>query len=169
MTGPNGVEFVSSQATVWRWRSAYQADFAARMQWSVTSRFEDANHAPVAVVNDHCGLAPVEITMQPNQTVRLDATSSYDPDGDKLSFKWWQYLEPSVLQFPPSEQLSLKIEGASTPNPNITLPSANVLWQDHTASGSRLDRTLHLILEVSDGVLVSYRRVLVKFDISKTG
>lgn len=167
ITGPDGSKYASSQGTIWRWRSEYQADFAARMQWSVKSRFEDANHAPVAVVNKRCGLAPVEITMKPNETVQLDAGASYDPDGDKLSFKWWQYLEPSILQWPPSDELSLKISDDSIPNPTITLPSANELWQDHSASGNRLERTLHLILEVSDGTLVSYRRVLVSFDISK--
>ena len=167
LTGPDGTKHASSQATIWRWRSAYQADFAARMQWAANGRFEDAHHAPVAIVNQHCGLAPVEIAMQPNQTVQLDAGSSYDPDGDPLSFKWWQYLEPSNLKWPPSDAPALVIRGAESPDPRITLPSADTLWQTGRASGDRLRRTLHLILEVSDGKLVSYRRVLVKFDIPR--
>ena len=138
------------------------------MQWTVKKRFEDANHAPVAIVNQHCGLAPVEITMQPNQTIQLNAGTSYDPDGDNLSFKWWQYVEPSDSEWPPStDALSLRIQGKTSPNPTITLPSAQTLWQAGGARGDRLERTLHLILEVSDGELVSYRRVLVKFDIPR--
>lgn len=169
LTGPDGIKRSSSQATIWRWRSAYQADFAARMQWAATYRFEDANHPPVAVVNQHCGLAPVEFTMQPNQTIQLNASTSYDPDGDKLSFKWWQYVEPSDSEWPPSTNaLSLRIRDASSPNPTITLPSANTLWQAGGAGGNRLERTLHLILEVNDGALVSYRRVLIKFNIPRT-
>ena len=168
ITGADGIKRSSSQSTIWRWRPAYQTDFAARMQWTVEKRFEDANHAPVAIVNQHCGLAPVEITMQPNQTIQLNAGTSYDPDGDNLSFKWWQYVEPSDSEWPPStDALSLRIQGKTSPNPTITLPSAQTLWQAGGARGDRLERTLHLILEVSDGELVSYRRVLVKFNIPR--
>jgi len=138
------------------------------MQWSNTDRFEDANHAPVAVVNQHCGLAPVEITMRPNQTIQLNAGASYDPDGDQLSFKWWQYVDPSNTEWPPStDALSLKIRGSSSSHPTITLPSENTLWQAGGAHEDHLERTLHLILEVSDGALVSYRRILVKFNIPR--
>ena len=35
---------------MWRWREAYQNDFAARMDWCIAAKREDANHHPVAVV-----------------------------------------------------------------------------------------------------------------------
>ena len=36
----------SNKATIWRWRSAYQNDFAARMDWTIKP-YAEANHPPV--------------------------------------------------------------------------------------------------------------------------
>ena len=33
--GMDGAEYTSDQATIWRWREAYQNDFAARMDWTI--------------------------------------------------------------------------------------------------------------------------------------
>ena len=46
------------QATIWRWRTAFQHDFAARMDWTVRTP-RDANHNPVVVVNGQAGKAPM--------------------------------------------------------------------------------------------------------------
>ena len=35
MTGVDGRTYTSDQATIWRWRTAFQHDFAARMDWTV--------------------------------------------------------------------------------------------------------------------------------------
>ena len=43
----NGV--TSDQATIWRWRSDFQNDFAARMDWTVKP-FGGANHPPVVAI-----------------------------------------------------------------------------------------------------------------------
>jgi hypothetical protein len=50
----DGNAYVSDQATIWRWRDAFQYDFAARMDWGTMS-YEEANHNPEAVVNGHGG------------------------------------------------------------------------------------------------------------------
>jgi len=50
VTGVDGAVHVSDHATIWRWRDAFQNDFAARMTWTVAD-FAHANHNPVAVVN----------------------------------------------------------------------------------------------------------------------
>ena len=47
VTGANGQPYKSNHATIWRWREGYQNDFAGRMQWTLSNRYEDANHAPV--------------------------------------------------------------------------------------------------------------------------
>jgi hypothetical protein len=49
-----------ARATVWRWRPAFQADFAARAQWCVKP-VKEANHPPVPVLNGDRTLAAVEL------------------------------------------------------------------------------------------------------------
>jgi len=71
---------IGSQATIWRWREAYQGDFAARMQWTLGSDFKSANHAPVIVLNSDTGLAALRIKARFGETVKLDASQSWDPD-----------------------------------------------------------------------------------------
>jgi hypothetical protein len=45
--GVDGNWHTSNQATIWRWRSAFQNDFAARMDWTIKP-YAEANHPPVA-------------------------------------------------------------------------------------------------------------------------
>ena len=45
--GVDGSWHTSNQATIWRWRAAYQNDFAARMDWTIKP-YAEANHPPVA-------------------------------------------------------------------------------------------------------------------------
>ena len=40
------------QAPIYRWRSSYQNDMAARMDWTITETYDAANHNPEAVVNN---------------------------------------------------------------------------------------------------------------------
>ena len=59
-----------------RWFGAAQRDFAARMQWSVTPRFEAANHHPNVAVGGR-----LDRTARPGEIVTLNAKAT-DPDGD---------------------------------------------------------------------------------------
>lgn len=54
---------ISDQATIWRWREAFQNDFAARMDWTVND-FRRANHNPSLVVNGQPGRAAILIDAQ---------------------------------------------------------------------------------------------------------
>lgn len=49
--GEDGKRYSSPQATIWRWRSAYQNDFSARMDWTVASEYHEVNHPPVVKCN----------------------------------------------------------------------------------------------------------------------
>jgi hypothetical protein len=148
-----GKPYVSNQATIWRWRDAFQNDFAARIQWSLTPSFKQANHNPVLVVNGADGQQPIEITAAAGTQVTLDATGSHDPDHDRIAYRWWQYPEPSV---PPFDRVrappDLKIEGESSIRASFMAPAVT-------------QRTLfHIILEAHDDEtppLTSYRRVIV--------
>jgi hypothetical protein len=85
-------KFTGNHVTLWRWREDFQNDFAARMDWCIKT-YEEANHPPVARVNQ-----PEEFTVKSGEIFKLDADGSYDPDGDNLSYLWFQYPEAGTLQ-----------------------------------------------------------------------
>ena len=112
VTGVDGEEHVSDQATIWRWREAFQNDFAARMTWTVAD-FAHANHNPVAVVNGQAGTAPIEMDVNAGQSVTLDAEPSSDPDrGRSLQFHWFHYAEAGIAD---GNLAALTLAGADTP------------------------------------------------------
>jgi hypothetical protein len=129
-----------------RWQDAILSDFEARMDWSTTSEFGDANHHPIAVVNGDTGRKVVEITASPGSDVDLSAAGSSDPDGDGLAYSWLFYEEPS------SYNGSLTIQNNTSDSATLSLPSDAV------------GETLHVILELRDNgspSLTSYRRVIL--------
>ena len=69
-------------SSVYRWRPAFQADFAARLDWCVKP-FEQANHPSVVRMSG----ASIR-QAQAGHSIALDATGTTDPDGDDLSFEW---------------------------------------------------------------------------------
>ncbi len=75
------------KATIVRWRDDFQNDFAARMDWTVKPRAE-ANHPPAPRLRH-----PAEISVRSGERFELDARGTTDPDGDSLSFFWFQYPE----------------------------------------------------------------------------
>lgn len=86
--------FDDYRATVWRWRDAFQNDFAARMDWTTRS-YQDANHPPVVVLAH-----PDRLTAKSGETVMLSAMGSHDPDGDSLTYIWFNYAEAGTLNTP---------------------------------------------------------------------
>lgn len=70
-----------------KWSDALQNDFAARANWCVKS-YKDANHPPVVKLTN-----ALDINAKPGGKINLSAKGTSDPDGDKLSYKWWQYQE----------------------------------------------------------------------------
>lgn len=153
--GADGKTYMTPQATIWRWRSAFQNDFAARMQWSVTDNVKQANHAPVVRLNGRDGRAPVEIDACPGKPVTLSAAGSNDPDGNHLSYRWWWYREASGLFAP---QLSLSVANDITTMVEI---GDTARTDQFTPPASY---KLHVILEVVDDgapALTSYRRAVI--------
>ena len=138
----------SARATVWRWREVFQNDFAARMDWCVRS-FEEANHHPTAIVNNNSSKEVIKIKTKAGNPVILDAGKSKDIDGDKLSFFWWVYPEPSGLNDLP------KIE-------NNTSEKAKIMLTENLSG-----KEIHVVLGVTDNgqpALTSYRRVILKVE-----
>ena len=140
------MEYTSAQATIWRWREAYQHDFAARMDWCAAETFGAANHNPVAAFDNDKSKAVVKLTVKPKETVTLSAAGTYDPDGDKVSYRWFVYKEAGSYDGP----VNIK---------NDTAQQARFIALTAKSPG-----TIHIILEVKDNgepSLVSYRRIIV--------
>ncbi len=142
-----GSAVTSNQATVWRWREAFQDDFAARMDWCVKPRTQ-ANHNPVVVVNGVGGTAPLVLAGSPGDVLRLSADGTTDPDTDALSYHWFYYREAG---WPAPKPESLAIANPDLASAAVTVPPGD--W-----------RELHVILEVRDSgspPLFSYRRIII--------
>ena len=158
--GSDGKLYLSDQATIWRWRTAFQHDFAARMDWTV-KEFADANHAPSVVVNGIAGTAPLKIDAKVGETVTLDAAGTVDRDGQKLNYRWFHYAEAG---FVPGEALAKVTIGAgNTQRATITVTEAcRPAWLP--SKDPCPESRAHIILEVTDSgtpALTSYRRVIL--------
>lgn len=142
----DGLHYTSAQATIWRWRPAYQYDFAARMDWCIAQDYKDANHNPLAMLNASAGKDIVEMTVKSGVQVQLSAEGSTDPDGNKLTIAWFQYPE------------------AGTFTGVIQLKSMDKMDTGFVAPVVDKKQTIHIILQVRDDGkpnLTAYRRAIV--------
>ncbi len=139
----------SNKATIWRWRSAYQNDFAARMDWTIKP-YSEANHPPVPKLN-----MPDRITATAGDTVRLSAEGSSDPDEDSLSYSWFYYKETGTFATGNARTgQPLKIVNSNNVNAWFIVPVKRLLRYG----------TMHIILAVTDNGkpnLTRYKRVIV--------
>ena len=166
VVGKNNETFISNRATVWRWRNAFQNDFAARMQWSLPASMSKANHHPIISVNGSAELAPLKISAVAGSTITFNAAATSDPDSDSMAFNWFQYSEPgssdwNVAGQVPQVNIS-SVDGGRQAQVQVPAASRSCDGEALTPSGCWL---LHLILEVTDDgyhPLTSYRRILLQ-------
>jgi len=143
----NGIEYTSDQATIWRWREAFQHDFAARMDWCIAESFNAANHNPIAAFNNDKSKAIAHLTIKPGQTVELSAAGTSDPDGDEITYRWFVYKEAGDYNG------TINIRNSNSIKAALTIPQVNQT------------RKIHVILEVKDDGgpnLYSYRRIIIR-------
>jgi hypothetical protein len=149
--GIDGRWHETNHATIWRWREAFQNDFAARMDWSIKA-YKEANHPPVPKLGH-----PSRLTAKPGQRVDLSAEGTTDPDGDAVSYQWFYYNEAGT--FPLSSARSgqpLDIHNFDQAKAWFTVPTARVMPPGTGA--------MHVILAVTDHGsprLTRYQRVII--------
>jgi hypothetical protein len=122
---------------------AAQRDFAARLKWSVTPRFEDANHEPKVSIE-----GPLNMTARAGQKIQLTGKVS-DPDGNAVSVKWWQFK-------------------AGTYSGDVTIINPTSLSTEVVVpADAKAGQTIHLILEATDNdssPLTRYQRLIITIE-----
>jgi hypothetical protein len=180
--GVDGRAHTSDQATIWRWREAFQHDFAARMDWTIKD-VAHANHNPVVVVNGQAGKAPIVIDTVVGEPVTLDASRTTDPDGNRVTFNWFFYPEAGsgIPGHPVAARLrvggggnqaeggipSAAAEGPRQPPPRATIDDADRAVATATL---RTPGIAHIILVVQDDgtpSLTAYRRIILRSDAAR--
>jgi hypothetical protein len=134
--------------TVARWSEAIANDFAARMAWCVRP-FSAANHPPVVRLEGDASRRVLRRRVSAGETITLTAVGTTDPDGDRLTYRWWVYREPGTFTG------ELRLQHADTPTVSLVAPSVAA------------PATAHLILEVIDAgkpSLTRYRRVVLTLE-----
>ncbi|MDP3673675.1 MAG: DUF1593 domain-containing protein [Novosphingobium sp.] len=145
----------SDQATIWRWRSAYQNDFAARMDWTVQPYLK-ANHPPEVKVG-----GTLRRTVRVGETLAFDARGTTDPDRDQLTFRWFAYPEAGAGTGGNLADIAVRDKG---PVARVTaLSPCRKAWIDDLVP-CRGGGQAHLILAVTDDgspALTRYARMIL--------
>jgi hypothetical protein len=149
--GKDGEWHETNQATIWRWREAYQNDFAARMDWTIMP-YDKANHPPVVQLD-----IPTYIKAKKGERIELSAIGTTDPDGDPLSYQWFCYEEAGTRAMSNSRTgMKHDIIGFDQPKASIIVKTSRVM---PPGTG-----TMHIILVVTDHgspSLTRYKRVII--------
>lgn len=138
---PSNLNPTTLGSTISRWALHFQNDYEARMDWCVKP-YAEANHPPVVQL-EHA----LHLTGARGETVRLSARGSHDPDGDALTYCWWQFTEVDTYAG------TIEIRDASAVSATFRVP-------DDASPGD----TIHVICEVTDSGaprLTRYQRVVV--------
>jgi hypothetical protein len=113
----------------------------ARSEWQFAD-YAHANHPPVVFIPQ----GQQNISAAPGQLVNLSGKAA-DPDGNRLSIQWWQYLEAGT--YPKTVQ----IQNSTSLNASLVMPADAVSGQ-----------TIHVILQATDDgqpPLTRYQRVVI--------
>ena len=117
-------------------------NFAARMDWAENGA---GNRNPVVLINENKGISILQKTPRPGTTVTLDASETFDPDNDDLTFHWW--VQPEAGTY--SKTITISNSDSSIATVNVPSDSEG--------------KTFHVICEVTDDGthnLSSYRRII---------
>lgn len=117
-------------------------NFAARMDWVQDGT---GNLNPQVIVDGDRSLATITRTPEAGATVTLDASQTYDPNGDSLSYSWWVLPEAGTYE------QEVPLSDSTSPRTTVEVPSNSA------------GKSFHVILEVTDDgthPLTWYRRII---------
>ena len=137
--------YTNQWAPIFRWRTDFQHDFAARMDWCVKS-MDQANHPPQVALGDDFSNQVMYVEALPGDKLSYSAANSYDPDDDELEYQWWIYPEAGTYKG------EVQLMGSQGPQVRVEIPK-DINGQN-----------IHLILTVRDKgepTLTRYRRVVI--------
>ena len=105
------------------------------------------NRNPIVIINNQKGNEAIRISPKTGKEVLLNASKSFDPDGDRLTFNWWILPEAGTYSG------TITIADADKEKVKIKIP--------HDAAG----KSIHIICEVTDTGypnLTGYRRIIIE-------
>jgi hypothetical protein len=123
-----------------RWFVDLQNDFASRVAWGISDDYSKANHAPV-VATPH-----LDMVVPPGQRVALSG-SAMDPDGNAVTWNWWEYTDADTYAG------TISIENANTSEASFVVPA-----------DAKPGDTIHVIMDVKDQGTPSisrYQRIVI--------
>ena len=112
------------------------------MDWAKAGK---GNRNPVVIIDGDKGINGLNVVCKPGEKIKLDASKTFDPDGDKLHYKWW------VLPVAGTYANEIEISNSDSKIATVQIPSDSA------------GKKFHIICEVTDeGVhnLTSYRRII---------
>jgi hypothetical protein len=117
------------------------------MDWCIQPEYSQANHNPLAILNQDATKKILKIQTTKNGQVPLTAVGSQDPDGDQISITWFIYPEAGT-------------EGVAGQLDQTTGEEVILSIAPDSREGD-----MHVILQVEDHgspSLVAYRRAIVQ-------
>lgn len=118
-------------------------NFAARMDWAKEGK---GNRNPIVCIGKNNKPEIIYKKAKAGKELKIDASRTYDPDGDQLEYKWWILPEAGTYR------KAITLENDRTSEVTVKVPD-DINRQ-----------TFHLILEVTDNgvpALTSYRRIVI--------
>ena len=119
-------------------------NFSARMDWAKDGK---GNINPIIKIDGDPSLNIITKKAKQAATMIIDASASFDPDGDTLNYKWW--IQPEA--------------GTYTGTVNILNNDSNKITINIPSNS--VGKNFHVICEVTDNgspQLTSYRRIIVE-------
>ncbi|RAH65168.1 uncharacterized protein BO66DRAFT_334596, partial [Aspergillus aculeatinus CBS 121060] len=133
---------------------AYQDDFAAGNNGHSASDEPKLEYEQIIVVDSTDGLGPSSSSAAVDSRLIFDAWETFVPDGDSLSFRWSQWIEPSTKHSTIEENVvQWGFNTESGKQSCVSLVSLSLVSDREgraVVSDKDGSQTLHLTLQVAD-------------------